>query len=1158
MNNDVEKIDLLYDVNSYSETELFNDILELDDNPTDSVLESKILSMVNKYDHLPGETAERLTQFFIDIYARFFNIDADSEDDEYVKEGFVGYAEPTTSTVQPYTRGGSRTVSGVDVPTNNRLTLNDDSQTIQPSNANVVGNPNSEYTASIRKGGEYDIGNIDDPTIVKKYSNFVGDTELLDESGKVIDKYKTPQIAQNYNVNQIQNRGVLNKQEQTGGTQITKPVDYARDSLNPLLKQTIKRVISIDSQYRENKSSSSTEFTFNLSEPLKDVVSLKLYSIQIPYTWYTINGSFGGNFFYIKGDVPGIDNGDHDYKIEIPSGNYTATTLTDAIKLSISNLRTTILDVSFGTTDITYAPASVLSTLRIDMKETFGESNYYVEFPSIPTTGNIVPLTGLFGYNNTYYDACSLFSSNITFDNTVPIVIDSSNNTIYIKTYSGKQYSDAAVCDTTTILITENTYNTINELVFEINSQIKSSIEFESAHSFAEIITMDNGDNCIHLSFKLTRTFLRNIDYIKIVAIFPNDNVVWLGANSALKFPAILNELSNIVSENIVLKSKYKVSGNYQKIEFISIKNGYMNDAHNFSITVPPSPTSIHGYKLLEYISTINELFSAANSLQNTKMTFTDSSNIKLTVDISNNMYTSDYKISFNGSNASRIFNVPDGEIIYLSSRSTFHYNLQPTEIPEFGPGDNITFTPVNPKNGTPFIMPFSAGGSIVFNSIDEFVSYINETLSNYVDAEDVDYFNMNPLANSNINIDTLDLRIAVHKRLTYHDYKIAFTSDDLHVNSWNTFLGFTYNSITNNAFDCSANATNEILNTKQLVPNLFFLNNTNNYFNVKSFSDINGLTQNGVGLYDIRVNIDLSNGYYTIDEIFDKINNVFDLNPITKGTKIGTTGVELSGYTLLRLDINKAFRSPDYRLVFYDPYSFVSCYSGASHNGNKSVQNATWDTTLGWILGFRDSIIYYLNDQPNNSYSGIDNKICSLTGDTTVSTSLYNYFLIVLDDYTQNHLNDGLVTITTQETTIDVEPYTYICDPYRISGSTMVAVPISSIGLDGKTTKTQREIYTFNQKLLSKNVKAKSYSKGPFVKDIFGIIPIKTAGLTTGSTYVEFGGTLQNQERMYFGPVNIHRMTIRLLNDRGDSVDLNNSNWSFSLVCEQLYRSKV
>jgi len=175
------------------------------------------------------------------------------------------------------------------------------------------------------------------------------------------------------------------------------------------------------------------------------------------------------------------------------------------------------------------------------------------------------------------------------------------------------------------------------------------------------------------------------------------------------------------------------------------------------------------------------------------------------------------------------------------------------------------------------------------------------------------------------------------------------------------------------------------------------------------------------------------------------------------------------------------------------------------------------------------------------------------------VSTSLYNYFLIALDDYTQNHLNDGLVTITTQETAIDVGPYTYMCNPYSTTGSTMIAVPIrAGINTDnGKITGiSQKELYTFNEKLLSKQVKEKSYSKGPFVKDIFGIIPIKTAGLLTGSTYVEFGGTLQNQERMYFGPVNIHRMTIRLLNDRGDMVDLNNANWSFSLVCEQLYRS--
>jgi hypothetical protein len=85
--------------------------------------------------------------------------------------------------------------------------------------------------------------------------------------------------------------------------------------------------------------------------------------------------------------------------------------------------------------------------------------------------------------------------------------------------------------------------------------------------------------------------------------------------------------------------------------------------------------------------------------------------------------------------------------------------------------------------------------------------------------------------------------------------------------------------------------------------------------------------------------------------------------------------------------------------------------------------------------------------------------------------------------------------------------------------------------------------------------INAKSYGLGPFVKDVFGLIPMKLAGLQNGQFFVEFGGTLQNQDRTYFGPVNIHRMSVKLVSDRGDVVDLNGANWSFSLVCEQLYK---
>jgi hypothetical protein len=46
------------------------------------------------------------------------------------------------------------------------------------------------------------------------------------------------------------------------------------------------------------------------------------------------------------------------------------------------------------------------------------------------------------------------------------------------------------------------------------------------------------------------------------------------------------------------------------------------------------------------------------------------------------------------------------------------------------------------------------------------------------------------------------------------------------------------------------------------------------------------------------------------------------------------------------------------------------------------------------------------------------------------------------------------------------------------------------------------------------------------------------------------------NNNRYYFGPVNIHRMTIKLISDKGNVVDLNNANWSFSFLCQQLYKN--
>ena len=234
-----------------------------------------------------------------------------------------------------------------------------------------------------------------------------------------------------------------------------------------------------------------------------------------------------------------------------------------------------------------------------------------------------------------------------------------------------------------------------------------------------------------------------------------------------------------------------------------------------------------------------------------------------------------------------------------------------------------------------------------------------------------------------------------------------------------------------------------------------------------------------------------------------------------------------------------------DYNLVFYDNISFAQCFTGAS-----SVQNTTWDTTVGWILGFRDFTSYDLS-----AFYDSTNGFTTITGDTGVSTSLFNYFLLCLDDFNQSRLNDGLVTITDVDESIPLPSYAkrsnFFCNP-----ATGEKVYNNTAGLTEKQVYAANEIAnssTNNALSVGSSVSTKSYGKGPYASDVFGLIPIKTSSLSSGQPYVEFGGSLQNQERSYFGPVNISRMSVKLVSDRGNSVDLNNANWSFSLICEQL-----
>ena len=387
----------------------------------------------------------------------------------------------------------------------------------------------------------------------------------------------------------------------------------------------------------------------------------------------------------------------------------------------------------------------------------------------------------------------------------------------------------------------------------------------------------------------------------------------------------------------------------------------------------------------------------------------------------------------------------------------------------------------------------------------------------------------------------------------------------------------------------------------------------------------------NGYGYNTIIITV--PNGDYSADELITYINNQLNASPyistalqkapplLTYNQKCITFG---SGFTLtpipgvgnickLLFNINMIYDTRDYLLDFFNPYGFSICNSVS-----QNIKSTSWDSTLGWVLGFRSYTEYPLsntynatssitsgavtgnsllqiiaNNIANNIFTVTANQqqnivdpslqphIITLQGDTAVSVNIYNYFLITLDDFNQNHLNDGLVTTSQTETDIPLPSYAnrtlLKCDP--TTQNLMVSnIDTKSTITDQNVTNvprnlTQKQMYAAQEivnsmqnakaaatvaapgKIVKQN--AKYYSNGPFAQDVFAIVPLKLAGQQNNTIYVDYSGTLQNQERVYFGPVNIHRMTVSLVNDRGEVVNLNGANWTFSLICEQLYQQK-
>jgi hypothetical protein len=91
------------------------------------------------------------------------------------------------------------------------------------------------------------------------------------------------------------------------------PVNVKSGLINPLTIKTLKKVINIDTRFRDNyENSSSTDFVINLPTAFKKVLSLQVINYQLPYAIYSISKKTGSHSFYVDSSLIEINDGAYD------------------------------------------------------------------------------------------------------------------------------------------------------------------------------------------------------------------------------------------------------------------------------------------------------------------------------------------------------------------------------------------------------------------------------------------------------------------------------------------------------------------------------------------------------------------------------------------------------------------------------------------------------------------------------------------------------------------------------------------------------------------------------------------------------------------------------------------------------------------------------
>ena len=1172
----------MYNIANYSDADLYN-MLDVSD-PSDRELEAKILLTIDKYSEIEGASSKRIKEFFDDVYEHFFGEETYHNNNTQIQESYKEGMEATQH-----------------------------------------------------------------------------DNELLSEQ-ETKSHTKNPTLVAPPLIH-------------------TTDLQYGSSAINPLLKETQKRVLHLDSQFRNyDNYPNSTDYLVNLSEGLDNIVSLRLHSISIPYTWYNLSNVYNANYFYIKGVSAGVKDV-FNIKFEITAGAYNVTELVDTLNECIVRVASENPTINFGTTKVTYDTYTSKLTFILDMQQVFTETNYFLYFDYLTNAfdddvrkdsiggflgfGNInIPrytsnsdLSGAvsvpniyllnsiysdfnYSYNATsaitpvgiqpivtnYFNPNDVFSLVIDEPDATPVI--QGNNYFTIIVYNGPgPYipSTSTVYETIKITFAHTSGNYTRDTLLEAINRALSESPYLTSNSSMSIFDVDytitGGDTVtmqrFQLQYQIDSGALTVHKDMKQTVIFPDESTfttpitpkLWTGISSCFMFNPNKTNTNTILAETPPVITKYNIDS-IPQMTIRCTKSLYDNTFNNRSITIPTSSASGYpdGYSMNDYVgittigaqhksSIINSEFATVASVITNGHLDVDAffsigdQRIHIKIDIETYFDQTDYILDMSGCFLNISFGSAATINIADATLNTFTGAIPALSFPFTidNTNDKIVVTPkVGQGNSSvpPYTINFIHGTYRTHQLLQHMVNNVFASIQGETDSSNTPLNGLN-MVQSKIELSATEWKFIyiINNRITQNDYECVFTDDkNTYQNEWidadgNTRLSVdsSGNVVTSSAPPVTGTSWNALLGFTETTYELFGLNGTEFVSEMPVMTDTSSIIvinstnnafyfipqDNIVGLSDAdntyQTGVFLADGIYSIYNLYNAINNALSANTTTNGSVIysyfDSTGTE---YALLQININKLFTAADYELEFFDHQNEIP---------STDENTVTWDVTLGWLLGFRDSPQYILNSSyinnaryvQNNAYTFDSNTgIVQMTGDTCLDLYLFKNLYLIIDDYTQNHLNDGLVTGIRQNPYATEPSYsskaTRTCAPNTVTNQTSIFNAIQpGMGL------TENQLFAANIIAQENTIKhaTKLYSDPPYVKDMFALIPVKVSGLKQGDLFTEYGGTLQDNTRSYFGPVNITKMRIRLLNDHGDVIDLNGSNWSFSLIFEYLYNKK-